>query len=79
MPEYMFWILNLCYRIIMSQNSDIKEILICISDCCLTPTAQYFSYIMLGTSCISWDDNDDDRSVLDQHAFLDFYSASSLK
>ena len=28
-----------------------------------------------------WDDNDDDgvRFVLDQHAELDFYSASSLK
>jgi hypothetical protein len=35
------------------------------------PTQQFFSYIQ-------WDD-DEVRFVLDQHAELDFYSASSLK
>ena len=42
------------------------------------PNEQFFSYIMTRTSCIQW--NDDDASfVLDQHAELDIYSASSLK
>ena len=35
-----------------------------------------FSYVM---SYIRWDDDDDVRLVLDQHAQLNFYSASSLK
>jgi len=39
---------------------------------------QFFSYIMERTSCIQWND-DDVRFVLDQHAYLDLYSASSLK
>ena len=36
---------------------------------------------MARTSCFQWDDDDDDevRFVLDQHAQLDFYSASSLE
>ena len=38
---------------------------------------QFFSYIMARTSYIQWND-DDVRFVLDQHAELDFYSASSL-
>jgi predicted alpha/beta hydrolase len=41
------------------------------------PTQQFFSYIMVRTSC-EWDD-DEVCFVLDQHAELDFYSASSLK
>jgi hypothetical protein len=46
-----------------------------------TPNEQFFTYIMPRTSNIFLlDDNDDDiRFVLDQHAELDFYSASSLK
>jgi hypothetical protein len=36
------------------------------------------SIIMVGTSYIQWDD-DEFHFVLDQHAELDFYSASSLK
>jgi hypothetical protein len=39
-----------------------------------------FSYIMARTSYIQWfDDHDDVHFVLDQHAELDCYSASSLK
>jgi len=40
-----------------------------VSEFCLTPTRQLFSYIMAKTSCISirrWYDNV--RFVLDQHA-----------
>jgi hypothetical protein len=40
------------------------------------PSEQMFSYVM---SYIRWDDDDDVRLVLDQHAQLNFYSASSLK
>ena len=29
-----------------------------VSDCCLTPNKQFFSYIMAKTSYIRWDDND---------------------
>ena len=48
-----------------------------VSDCCLTPNEQFFvSYIIVRTSYIQWDDV---HFVLDQHAELDFYSASSLK
>ena len=49
--------------------------------CCLTPIQQFFKF-----SAISWREqvnfqlNDDEvHFVLDQHAELDFYSASSLK
>jgi len=49
-----------------------------VSDCCLTPSQQFFSYIMARTGYFQWDD-DEVRFVLDQHAELDFYSASSLK
>jgi hypothetical protein len=44
-----------------------------VSDCCLTPTQQFVSYIMA-----RWDD-DKVRFVLNQHAKLDEYGASSLK
>jgi len=47
-----------------------------VSDRCLTPTQQFISYIMEVN--FQWDD-DEVRFVLDQHAELDFYSASSLK
>jgi hypothetical protein len=49
-----------------------------VSDCCLMPTKQFFSYIMARTVNFQWDD-DEVRFVLDQNAKLDFYSASSLK
>jgi transposase len=49
-----------------------------MSDCCLMPNEQFFSYVMARTSYIQWND-DDVRCVLDQHTELDFYSASSLK
>ena len=49
-----------------------------MSDCCLMPTQQFFSYIMARTSSnFQWDD--DVNFILDQHASLDFYNASSLK
>jgi len=49
-----------------------------VSDYCLMPNEQLFSYILARTSYIQWNDGDV-RFVLDQHAELDFYSASSLK
>jgi hypothetical protein len=48
-----------------------------VSDYRLTPNEQCFSYIMVWTSYIQWN-NGDVRFVLDQHAELDFYSARSL-
>ena len=48
-----------------------------VSDCCLTPTQQ-FSAISWREVNFQWDD-DEVHFVLDQHAELDFYSASSLK
>jgi len=47
-----------------------------VSDCCLTPSEQYFSYNMARTSYIRWDDV---RFALDQQTQLAFYSASSHK
>jgi len=49
-----------------------------MSNCCLTPNEQFFIYIMVRTSCIRCDDNDV-CFILDQHAKLEFYSASSVK
>jgi hypothetical protein len=49
-----------------------------VSDCCLEINEQFFSYIMARTSYIQWND-DDVCFLLDLHAYLDFYSASSLK
>ena len=46
-----------------------------VSDCCLTSISQV--YHGENKSIFQWDD-DDVRFVLDQHAELDFYSASSL-
>jgi hypothetical protein len=42
-----------------------------VSDCCLTPIQQFFSYIMARQVNFQWDD-DEVRFVLDQHAGLDF-------
>ena len=41
------------------------------------PNEKFFSYMMTRMSYIQWDD--DIRYVLDQHAWMDFYSNSSLK
>ena len=50
-----------------------------VSDCCLKPTQQFCSAISWRKQVnFQWDD-DEVRFVLDQHAELDFYSASSLK
>ena len=49
-----------------------------VSDCCLMPNEQFFRYFMERTSYIRWDDHDV-CFVIDQHADLDFYSASSMK
>ena len=48
-----------------------------VDDCCLMQNEHLFSCIMTRTNYIQWDD--DVRFGLDQHAELDFYSASSLK
>ena len=39
---------------------------------------EFLSYIMMRTRYARWEDNDV-HFVLDQHAELDFYNASSLK
>ena len=41
-----------------------------VSECCLAPTQQFFSYIMTWREQINfqWDDDDEVRFVLDQHA-----------
>ena len=49
-----------------------------MSVCCLTPHKQFFGYIMARTVYIQWNDGDA-RFILHQHAWLDFYSANSLK
>jgi hypothetical protein len=59
--------------------STIKEKSECVGDCCLAPFEQHFSYIMGRTIYIRWDDSDNDSFILDEHAWLDLYTASSLK
>jgi hypothetical protein len=49
-----------------------------VTDYCLTPIQQLFSYIMERTVNFQWDD-DEVHFVLDQYAELDLYSASSQK
>jgi len=49
-----------------------------VSDCCLTPIQQFSAISWRERVNFQWD-GDEIRSVLDQHAGLDFYSASSLK
>ena len=46
-------------------------------DCCLTPTQQFFQ-LYHGENKLIFNDDDEVRFVQDQHAELDFYSASSL-
>jgi hypothetical protein len=65
---------NAC-RFNKSQTSQSRE---WVSDCCLTPTQQFFSYIWRERVNFQLDD-DEVRFVLDQHAYFDFYSASSLQ
>jgi hypothetical protein len=48
------------------------------SDCCLTPIQQFSAISRREQVNFQWDD-DEFRFVLDQHAELDCYSASSLK
>ena len=48
-----------------------------VSDCCFIPNQQFFSYIMVRASYIQCID-DDSSFVIDQHAWLDFYSVRSL-
>ena len=50
-----------------------------MSDCCLTPIQQFFQLYHGENKLIFQRDDDEVRFVLDQHAELDFYSASSLK
>jgi hypothetical protein len=61
-----------------SNDQDLKHFKEWVSDCCLTSTQQFFSYLMARTSYFLWD-GDEVRFALDQHAYFDLYSASSLK
>jgi hypothetical protein len=68
---------NTEYKMI-KYNIDNTVVITSVSDCCLMPTQQFFSYIMVEQINFQW--NDEVRFVLDQHAKLDFfYSTSSLK
>ena len=49
-----------------------------VSDCCLAPIQNFSAISWRVQVNFQWDD-DKVRFVLDQHAELDFYSASSLK
>jgi hypothetical protein len=49
-----------------------------VSDYCLTPTPQFSAISWREQVIFQWDD-DEVRFILDQHAKLDFHSASSLK
>jgi len=49
-----------------------------VSDCCLTPIRQFSAISWREQVNFQWHD-DEIRFVLDQHAELDFHSASSLK
>jgi hypothetical protein len=52
----------------MYTNASIRFInLSVVSDCCLTPTQQFFSYLMGRRCYIRWDDNNV-HFVLDQDA-----------
>jgi len=48
-----------------------------VSDSCLMPNEQYFSYIMARASCIRLDD-DNIHFLLDQYAQLDFIVLSQI-
>ena len=50
-----------------------------VNDCCLMPAQQFFSYIMVRRSYLRWNDDNDVCLVPDQHAWLDLYSAKSVK
>jgi len=52
-----------------------------MNDCSLMPLEQFFIYIIARTvTSIRRDDDDDDDICFEkEHAYLDFYSASSLK
>jgi hypothetical protein len=57
----------------------VPQMLEWVSDCCLTPIQQFFQlYHGENKLIFNWDD-DEVHFVQDQHAELDFYSASSLK
>jgi hypothetical protein len=46
------------YCIANRSENENKTTLLWVSDCCLTPSEEYFSYIMATTSFIRWDYND---------------------
>jgi hypothetical protein len=60
---------------IYSRYSHLQITIEWVSDCCWTRIQQFFRWERIN---FHWDD-DVVRFVLDQHAELDFYSASSLK
>ena len=67
--ELFFW--EIQEKWLISSASVLKLIY-----CCLTTNGQFFSYFMAITSYIRWDD-DHVCFVLDQHTYLDFYSADA--
>jgi hypothetical protein len=50
-----------------------------VSERCLTPNGQFFSYILPRTSYIAIWNDDEVRFVLDQQAWLDLYTDNALK
>ena len=79
---FMFWIRNVAKHYIMPMYvfSDFECNVIFsewVSDCCLTSTQQFAAISWREPVNFQWDE--DVRFVLDQHAELDFYRASSLK
>jgi lantibiotic modifying enzyme len=59
------WLFSTLHLLVNWQRFNVES----VSDCCLTPTQQFFSYIMARTSWFQWDDV---RFVLDQHVLVGF-------
>ena len=70
--DFKVWFINVIY--LVYKTSDHFEWL---SDCCLTPREQFSAILGREYFTVRW--VDDVCFILDQHAYLDFYSASSLK
>jgi hypothetical protein len=54
-------------HLLFSEYGDLLDFFEWVSDCCLTPTQQFCSYIVARTSYAQWNE-DEVRFVLDQHA-----------
>jgi hypothetical protein len=73
-----FWRENWNFNILLNANSQMPSDKWVSEWLLLTLNKPFLSYIMEKTSYIKWDD-DYVCFVLDKHAYLDFYSAGSLK